>query len=560
MTMFFTSLLVISTVIFVEASEVYLNVKSEACSERARVKLICEGVDLVGLRWRYSSPNSTEYVNILEILVDASWQIFLSNITNNNNPAFLSVQLVNISRSLESNMENYSSILTVDLLALEKQNITSITCGDVITYIRILVSDIIVWDPVNTIIIAIYQFGVLTSVKVQLRNLLICSSILMYTVTINGSDEVKIMKTCVGLFCEARFSSIRTIMGEHNIELSLFNTRSSRINTKMYASVYVIGLKSEDYFRTQVNSTNCLYSVSCAVIQNDSTCTIQHTTLSNQPPINGTEVLKIPHSSPGTVHTFAFSMKANKNLLIKENMSVTDGIPVEFKSTAILSTTSLYLFLTVIHFLLLLIGGTQCSPVRMTLRDSMLDTMLVISCLGITILITIWSFIGHGVYNYRKFTLRFENKDTCIVTTPSRKSPSSTLPKQSKSGQHSNSVLYDEVDLAKVKGNVSDMIEVELKANESYGHTDKSITTACPTYATPECNSQKDLSLSHQYSKIKVKPKAKRMSEHPELINIEQEQILLKSNQSYGQLTGVVGQIGGCELLHEYDYVDPLSQ
>ncbi|XP_064401114.1 uncharacterized protein LOC135347153 [Halichondria panicea] len=423
----------------------------------------------------------------------------------------------------------------------------------------------------------------------------------MYTVTINGSDEVKIMKTCVGLFCEARFSSIRTIMGEHNIELSLFTTRSSRINTKMYASVYVIGLKSEDYFRTQVNSTNCLYSVSCAVIQNDSTCTIQHTTLSNQPPINSTGMLKIPHSSPGTVHTFAFSVKANKNLLIKQNMSVTDGIPVEFKSTAILSTTSLYLFLTVIHFLLLLIGafckvkvfvsrkkslvvsmvillvllficisslfvfgiifyGTQCSPVRMTLHDSMLDTMLVISCLGITILITIWSFIGHGVYNHRKFTLRFENKDTCIVTTPSRKSPPSTLPKQSKSGQHSNSVLYDEVDLAKVKGNVSDMIEVEFKANKSYGHTDKSITTACSTYATPECNSQKDLSLSHQYSKIKVKPKAKRKSEHPELINIEQKQILLKSNQSYGQLTGVVGQIGGCELLHEYDYVDPLSQ
>ena len=165
---------------FGTASEVYLNVKSEACSERARVKLICEGVDLVGLRWRYSSPNSTEYVNILEILVDASWQIFLSNITNNNNPAFLSVQLVNISRSLESNMENYSSILTVDLLALEKQNITSITCGDVITYIRILVSDIIVWDPVNTIIIAIYQFGVLTSVKVQLRNL-VSFSVIKFT-------------------------------------------------------------------------------------------------------------------------------------------------------------------------------------------------------------------------------------------------------------------------------------------------------------------------------------------------------------------------------------------
>ncbi len=149
----------------------YLNVKNEACSERARVKLICEGVDLEGLRWHYSSPNFTKYVNIFKFLVDTSPQIVLSNITKNKNPAFLSIQLVAVSRSFESNMANFSSILTVDLLALEKQNITSITCGDVITYMRILVSDIIVWDPVNTIIIAIYQFGVLTSVKVQLRNL-----------------------------------------------------------------------------------------------------------------------------------------------------------------------------------------------------------------------------------------------------------------------------------------------------------------------------------------------------------------------------------------------------
>ena len=69
-------------------------------------------------------------------------------------------------------MANFSFILTVNLLALEKQNITSITCGDVVTYMRILVFDIIVWDPVNTIIVAIYQLGVLTSVKVQLRNLI----------------------------------------------------------------------------------------------------------------------------------------------------------------------------------------------------------------------------------------------------------------------------------------------------------------------------------------------------------------------------------------------------
>ncbi len=148
-----------------------------------------------------------------------------------------------------------------------------------------------------------------------------------------------------------------------------------------------------------------------------------------------------------------------------------------------------------------------------------------------------------------------------LMMTPSRKSVPSKVPKQRKSGQHSDSVLYDEVDLAKVKGNVSDMTEVELKANESYGHTDKRLSTAksnmtaCPLCSTPASKIQQDLSLSHQYSKIKVKPKAKKMTAQPALNTIEQEQIELKSNQSYGQLTCAVGQIGGCEPLHEYDYI-----
>ncbi len=47
------------------------------------VTLVCEGVDLGGgLRWSYSSPNSTEYVQIFQFFVDTSPQIFSSNITN----------------------------------------------------------------------------------------------------------------------------------------------------------------------------------------------------------------------------------------------------------------------------------------------------------------------------------------------------------------------------------------------------------------------------------------------------------------------------------------------
>ncbi len=50
------------------------------------------------------------------------------------------------------------------------------------------------------------------------------------------------------------------------------------------------------------------------------------------------------------------------------------------------------------------------SDIRLTLHNSMLVTMLIKSCLGITILITIWSFIGHGVYKHRsKFHFHFPN-------------------------------------------------------------------------------------------------------------------------------------------------------
>ena len=44
----------------------------------------------------------------------------------------------------------------------------------------------------------------------------------MYTMTINGSDEAKHVRNCVGPFCEARFSSIRTsaILGDYT-ELTL---------------------------------------------------------------------------------------------------------------------------------------------------------------------------------------------------------------------------------------------------------------------------------------------------------------------------------------------------
>ncbi len=138
------------------------------CSVSASVRLICEGIDLHQLDWNYRPAKSSENVQLgMSFLADDPPQDFASTVTDNNNPAFLTVQLVTVSRHSELNtLANFSSILTVDLLELETQGITSITCGDVSAYEEKMVSDITVWDL--TEITAMYQLGALTSVEVHL--------------------------------------------------------------------------------------------------------------------------------------------------------------------------------------------------------------------------------------------------------------------------------------------------------------------------------------------------------------------------------------------------------
>ncbi len=86
-----------------------------------------------------------------------------------------------------------------------------------------------------------------------------------------------------------------------------------------HSTTTIIGLRSDNYIFTQINSTNCVYSVGCTVIQEGSTCS----TVPSEQPINGMEMLKIPHSSPGTVHKFEFSAMENRNFRIRDDASFT---------------------------------------------------------------------------------------------------------------------------------------------------------------------------------------------------------------------------------------------
>ena len=90
-------------------------------------RLVCEGVDLTGLRWKYNEE-------LIEIYSFTQGDTATSQpVALDDNPAFVAVQLTYISQCPTQNcvQANFSSVLTVDSSQLLEQDISSITCDDV---------------------------------------------------------------------------------------------------------------------------------------------------------------------------------------------------------------------------------------------------------------------------------------------------------------------------------------------------------------------------------------------------------------------------------------------
>ena len=81
-----------------------------------------------------------------------------------NNPGFVSVN-TNISFNNKTLRANFSSVLTVNLLELNKQNIKNISCGDLSEEDTQLVDVVDYFTPNVT---ASYQYGILSRIEVQL--------------------------------------------------------------------------------------------------------------------------------------------------------------------------------------------------------------------------------------------------------------------------------------------------------------------------------------------------------------------------------------------------------
>ena len=86
------------------------------------VRLFCEGVDLTTFTWMYNGD--------FDIADSYHPDSSITTPTNTSNPAFVSVQLTDVSQSSHMIYGNFSSVLIVDLSQLEQQNIMSISCGD----------------------------------------------------------------------------------------------------------------------------------------------------------------------------------------------------------------------------------------------------------------------------------------------------------------------------------------------------------------------------------------------------------------------------------------------
>ena len=135
-------------------------------------------MDIRSLGWTYNGGNI-----IVRFLADELVTLFYPT-----NPAFVSVSVSNFSLNHEGNQVNYfSSVLTVDIIELNKQRIKSITCGD---FKDTDTQQVDVSGYFTPNITAIYQSGILSSVEVQLVSLLLLHTSIVHKPPLYSNQNV----------------------------------------------------------------------------------------------------------------------------------------------------------------------------------------------------------------------------------------------------------------------------------------------------------------------------------------------------------------------------------
>ena len=205
--------------------------------------MLCKGVEITSLRWRYNGS-----LNIKSYFSDST----VYETIQPAQPAFSAVQLIGVTQNPNNpSLANFSSILTVTLSQLQASKISDISCGDpgVSTVLPVNVSIIepgVPGNPAITMVTAAYQSGELRSIEVKwnksVSSLFVTNSILLnskhtqditcpsygmsldYEVNLIAYDSITVNHSkCGEVLCIATFNNLIERSEQFNISIKAEN-------------------------------------------------------------------------------------------------------------------------------------------------------------------------------------------------------------------------------------------------------------------------------------------------------------------------------------------------
>ncbi|XP_064406269.1 uncharacterized protein LOC135351235 [Halichondria panicea] len=328
------------------------------------VKLICNVTSLPHLRWTYNTSKNiivifhSDSVVRYPIAAFPFYQLTQFNVYKNN---------------MNRTLINASTILTVDLSDLNKQNIEIISCGfsaldkTVPVNISILQPSFPSVSPqVYTAVIVCYESGLVSSVDVSWRkfqqpNCPEYENSQEYLINVTGCGWTWLNhSTCQDTICSSVFSNCTENLSKITLQAKIADIESGQV-------VFPTSVDYNNrYFRAAVNqSSRCQIHVQCLPMRGDVSihqmCTIRYTTdpdygnLSN--PITtlvGTAPVSLSLTTPGTMYYFEFSVLMNDTLLIVERIQYTitesgESFQLGAREGVIIAITSVFLGCFTVH-------------------------------------------------------------------------------------------------------------------------------------------------------------------------------------------------------------------
>ncbi|XP_064406435.1 uncharacterized protein LOC135351367 isoform X2 [Halichondria panicea] len=315
------------------------------------VKILCNGVDLSFLRWRYNGK-----INIVTFFSDTE----APSSVNPSNPAFVRVELLSVAQdpAADPSIANFSSELVVNVSNL--RTVSNITCGDPRISKRIPVDVEIIQEtepesPNETNVTALYGFGSLTDAIVSWKKLETrCPEFqtsLIYQVSLLDSGVVTVNHTSCGEVCIVNFQNFSDTTEVYRVTLLAVNAIGA---SKLVEYPVIIVKQSSFYFTPTILSRDCLFTYECfsnGSLDTDS-CNVLYTTDSMyRDPMMIVSPLdtqfEIADITTERVYFFEFSVSVNGTLVVRNRLTEKAISSPRFSTVAIIFLALTILLITV---------------------------------------------------------------------------------------------------------------------------------------------------------------------------------------------------------------------